>query len=122
MRKLNIGCGQDIKKGWINLDIYKGEGIDIVHDINDLPLPFEDQFFNYILCQDVLEHVNYIPIINDIHRILKKGGILKIRVPHFTSNLNFEDPTHLNQFSINTFDYFMKNKSFKYSLKFLMEI
>lgn len=112
--KLNLGCGKDIKKGWINLDCNKGEGIDVVQDLNKLPLPFEKNMFDFILCQDVLEHVEFIPLINEIYRILKAKAVLKIRVPHFTSKLNFEDPTHKYLFSIRTFDYFIKNDIFSY--------
>ena len=99
--KLNVGCGNDIREGWINLDIIKKEGIDIVHDLNKVPLPFEDDTFNYILCRNVLEHVNYVALMNDLHRILKQGGLLRIRVPHFTSKSNYADPTHINLFSSN---------------------
>jgi len=115
MMKLNLGCGRNIKKGWINLDYTKGEGVDVVHDLNITPLPFQDEEIDYVLCQDILEHVNFIPLINDIHRILKKNGILKIRAPHFTSKLNFEDPTHKYQFSFRTFEFFIKNNIFSYS-------
>ena len=87
--KLNLGCGGDIRKGWINLDFTEGEGVDIVHDLNILPLPFEDEKFEYVLCQDILEHVDFIPLIDDIYRILKIKGNLRIRVPHFISKLNF---------------------------------
>lgn len=114
MMKLNLGCGRDIRKGWVNLDFTEGEGVDIVHDLNKLPLPFEDQKFDIVLCSDIVEHVDFIPLINDIYRILKKNGILKIRSPHFTSRLNFEDPTHKHQFSIKTFDYFIKNTNYAY--------
>ena len=121
--KLNLGCGNDIKKGWINLDFVNRKGVDIIHDLNILPLPFEDKLFDVVLSQDILEHINFIPIMNEIYRILKPKGILKIRCPHFTSKLNFQDPTHINQFSLKTFDYFIKNKLFinergvKYFLK-----
>ena len=112
--KLNLGCGYDCREGWVNLDREEREGADIIHDLNMIPLPFKNEEFDYVLCQDVLEHVNVTPLMNEIHRILKNGGILKIRVPHFTSTLNYEDPTHKNQFSIRTFDYFIKYKSFSY--------
>ena len=44
MKKLNLGCGTDIKKGYINLDVAKLDGVDVVHDINRLPLPFKENF------------------------------------------------------------------------------
>ena len=109
MKKLNLGSGKDIKDGWVNLDSAKLPGVDIVHDIEKLPLPFGDNEFNEILCQDILEHIEYIPVLKDIHRILKKGGKLTIRVPHFTSKSNFIDPTHKKRFSIYTFEMFCKN-------------
>ena len=98
-KKLNLGCGKSIKKGWVNLDINEEEGIDVVHDLNILPLPFDIETFECILCENVLEHINYLPLMNDLHRILKKGGVLIIRVPHFTSKSNYADPSHIHFFS-----------------------
>lgn len=108
-RKLNLGCGKDIKSDWINLDSADILGVDVVHDIEKLPLPFQNEEFDEILAQDVLEHVEYIPVLKDIQRILKTGGLLTIRVPHFTSKNNYIDPTHKKRFSINTFDFFVAN-------------
>ncbi len=114
MMKLNLGCGNDIKKGWINLDISGASDVDVVHDLNKIPLPFENEKFDIVLCNDVLEHVDYHPLINDIHRILKSGGLLIIRVPHFTSKSNYGDPTHINQFSTKSFYYFTNQKKYGY--------
>ncbi|MFQ3676121.1 MAG: methyltransferase domain-containing protein [Endomicrobiia bacterium] len=110
MKKLNLGCGKDIKQGWINLDIVKLDGVDIVYDINKLPLPFAENEFDYILCKDVLEHFdNYVLLLKDLHRILKVGGVLEISVPHFSSRDNYVDPTHKRMFSFETFKFFTKN-------------
>ncbi len=107
-KKLNIGCGTNIRKGWVNLDSARLPGVDVLHDIEKIPLPFNDGQFEEVLAQDVLEHTDYIPILKDIHRILTDGGTLTIRVPHFTSKNNFTDPTHKKRFSVNTFDFFVK--------------
>ena len=107
-RKLNIGSGSDVRGGWINLDRTNQPGIDVVHDIEDLPLPFEDNSFDVVECRDILEHVDYIPVLKDIYRILAPGGKLHVRVPHYTSRNNYTDPTHKKRFSISTFDYFAK--------------
>ena len=107
--KLNIGCGTHVPADWVNLDIVSLPGVDVVHDIENLPLPFANDQFSEILCQDVLEHVEYIPVLRDLRRILKPGGKLTIRVPHFTSKHNFIDPTHRKLFSVETFGFFVKN-------------
>jgi len=106
-KKLNLGCGRETLLNWVNLDCALLPGVDVVHDIEDLPLPFGDGEFDEILCNDVFEHINYIPVLADLHRILKPGGILTIKVPHFTSRDNYIDPTHIKRFSIRTFDYFV---------------
>lgn len=98
MNKLNLGCGKDIREGWINLDSVALPNVDVVHDITALPLPFEDAWFDVILCKDVLEHVDYIPVLKDLHRILKPGGKLLIQVPHFNSQDAYVDPTHCRFF------------------------
>ena len=36
--KLHLGCGHDIKPGWINHDLLDLPGVDIVHDLNELGL------------------------------------------------------------------------------------
>jgi SAM-dependent methyltransferase len=100
--KLNLGCGKDIREDWINLDVVNLPGVDIVHDINQTPLPFDDN----ILCSSVLEHVDYIPLLRDLCRILKPGGKLMVIVPHFTSKYAFADPTHVRFFATETLKFF----------------
>ncbi len=88
-RMLNLGCGTDIKpksNGWINLDLYKNKGVDVVFDLDsNKKLPFKDSSFDYIYADNVLEHLhNYVSVIRETYRILKPGGIIKIIVPHFS--------------------------------------
>lgn len=110
IKKLNLGCGTDIRQGYVNLDSAKLPGVDVVHNIEKLPLPFTDDAFEEILAYDVLEHIaDFIPLMRELHRILKKGGKLLIRVPHFTSRNNFADPTHRRLFSLSAFEFFVKN-------------
>lgn len=108
-RKLNLGCGRDIREGWVNLDQARLPGVDVVHNLERVPLPFDDGHFDHIHAKDVLEHVEYIPLLAELHRILRPGGTLQIQVPHFTSADNFIDPTHKKQFSIRTFEFFVKD-------------
>ena len=60
------------------------------------------------MCRDILEHVDYVPVLKDLYRTLSPGGKLHVRVPHYTSRNNYTDPTHKRRFSVSTFDYFSK--------------
>ena len=110
--RLNVGCGTDIKPGWVNLDSHKLPGVDVVHDIEKTPWPFEDGSVAHVFCANVLEHVEYIPVMKEIHRILCENGTVGIMVPHFTSRNNFVDPTHRKMFSIRTFEFFVKDSTY----------
>ena len=114
--KLNLGAGNlDVREGYVNLDSWPYPGIDILWDLNKLPLPFEDNKFDEILAYSILEHVNYVPLMDELHRILEPGGIIKIRVPHFTFVEAHADPTHIHYFSYMTFFYFKKGLKRDYS-------
>ncbi|MFH1439839.1 MAG: methyltransferase domain-containing protein [Candidatus Woesearchaeota archaeon] len=74
--KLNLGCGQKIKKGWINLDFIKGHGIDIIHNLNKFPYPFKENTFDYVYVNMVLEELDfYEETIMELHRISKKNAV-----------------------------------------------
>ena len=118
VKRLNLGSGTDIRQGWVNLDRSALPGVDVVHDIEQLPLPFPSGSFDYVLCQDVLEHIDYIPLLRDIWRIMRPGGTLHIRVPHFTSSNAYGDPTHKRLFNSDTFGFFVAGNSRSYYFDF----
>lgn len=106
-RSLSVGCGHDVRAGWTNLDLAALPGVDVVHDLDDIPLPFADESFDYIECNDILEHVREFPdVMRELHRILAPGGKIRIEGPHFTSYTWPTDPTHRRAFAINTFEFF----------------
>jgi len=85
MKKLNIGCGEDIKKGYINID-FADFGQEIKHDLNKLPLPFKKNTFKEIYAKCILEHLNtnnnyQVRFLEELYRISKNKGIIKIIVP-----------------------------------------
>ncbi len=72
--KLNLGCGKDIKEGYINLDKWALGEVDVVHNLNLFPYPFKDNIFDEILCSHLLEHVNdLIKVMEELHRMLLTG-------------------------------------------------
>ncbi len=78
---LNIGSGKTkIDARVKNLEIESGEGIDYVGSVEKIPC--ENDYFDLIITQEVLEHVESpFVAIKEIHRVLKKGGYAYIQLP-----------------------------------------
>jgi SAM-dependent methyltransferase len=107
LKKLNLGSGTDIKKGYLNIDFLKIKGVDVVHNLNKYPYPFKDDTFDEIYASHVLEHLDdLIKAMAELKRISKRGAKIIIRVPHFSCGVSYRDPTHKRLFSYFTFDYF----------------
>jgi predicted SAM-dependent methyltransferase len=104
MRKLNLGCGKDIKPDYINLDVVDYGG-NQVHDLNEFPYPFEDNYFDEIYASHVLEHLgSFHNSVTEIFRICKPDAIIEVYAPFFLNTKFFGEPDHKIPFSIRTFD------------------
>lgn len=111
--KLNIGSGRKLFTGFTNIDIIQfvdGNGkeiVDVVMDIEKDKLPYEDDSVEFILIDNVLEHVENLRfVLNECHRVLKEDGILQGMVPVAGTEYDFRDPTHKRHFIKSTFSYF----------------
>lgn len=52
------------------------------------------------MAQDVIEHVKEpIRVFEEFHRIARRGALVQLRTPHFSSVLAYGDPTHRHYFS-----------------------
>lgn len=82
-KKLNVGCGFDIRPDFLNVDSGDWHSPDLVADITDLnTLP--SGHFDYILAQDVLEHVSrntQVKALTEWCRLLSDDGVIEVRVP-----------------------------------------
>jgi predicted SAM-dependent methyltransferase len=88
---VNLGCGNHIMPGWLNIDnYYVPDNKDFLKaDARDLPL--ESNSVDYIICDQVLEHMamSDVPIVlYNIKRVLKVGGTCVIIVPDFEDAVN----------------------------------
>src|SRR3989344_5706428 len=86
-KKLNLGCGNDIKPGYLNVDFETFHGVNLVYNLNKLPYPFKENQFEEIIMRNILEHLdNPYNIMKEIYRISKQNAKVIIRTPHFSSN------------------------------------
>lgn len=109
--KLNLGCGNDPKVGFINLDYRQLPGVDVVRDVLR-GLPFADETFDLVESENFLEHIpqtDVIFVMNEIWRVLKKGGTAHHIVPLAGTFNDWQDPTHLSRWGKETLDYFTKD-------------
>jgi ubiquinone/menaquinone biosynthesis C-methylase UbiE len=115
IKKLNLGCGKDIKKDYVNLDSIKLPGVDIVHNLEVYPWPFKKNDFDYVYCHHVLEHMeSIIKPMEEIWRITKNGARVFIEVPNFPSIGCAADPTHKQFYTYLTFNYFRPEDNLNY--------
>lgn len=106
-QKLNIGCGNDILQGCINLDTAALPGVDVVCDLTEFPWPFDDDRFEEIRMINVLEHLpDLMRTMEEVWRISRDGCRVVIRVPYWNCWQSIGDPTHLKMFHQQSFDFF----------------
>jgi len=81
--KLHLGCGDNIKKGWVNIDFFYTKA-DLLIDLRK-KLPFSTGSCAIIYSHHFLEHLGYPEPANsflkECYRILKPGGIFDVGVP-----------------------------------------
>lgn len=81
--KLNLGCGGDIKAGYMNVDMREVPGVDLVCDVRHLDV--RDGEAEEILAYNLLEHFGFREtqqVLREWWRVLKYGGTLKLIVPN----------------------------------------
>ena len=119
-RSLLIGCGNSrAKKVYIatspnwtgkltTIDMNPNCGADVVHDLEQRPLPFPDDTFDEMGAYDVLEHIGkqgdwrgWFDEMAEYWRILKPGGYFGILVP--IGEEMTADPGHTRFFGVNHF-------------------
>lgn len=111
--ELLIGCGNNLKKKvtfpgipteWcelVTLDWDEYCKPHVVHDLNIIPYPFQDNTFDELHAYEVLEHLgqqgdyrSFFSQFTEFWRILKPGGYLVATVPAWDSMWAWGDPGH----------------------------
>lgn len=80
---LNVGCGDNLVPGFINLDWEWRPGIHLCWDVRR-PIPLPDRSLDGIFSEHCLEHVGHeecAAALRDFARLLRPGGTLRLLLP-----------------------------------------
>lgn len=106
--KINLGCGNKRKAGFVGVDKYPCDAVEITADITE-KLPFGDATVSEVWADNVIEHVGDIPaLMREIHRVCIAEALVTFITPHFTSISSWTDPTHVHHLSYFSMDHFEK--------------
>jgi hypothetical protein len=115
--KLNLGCGQDIREGYVNIDSSdRNDGVDIVANLNHgIPID-SNNLVDEVIAFHIIEHIrNTLRIMAEIHRVCKNGALVYIKIPYWNDAGYLDDPTHCRYLTMDTFIYFTKSHANGYS-------
>ncbi|MEZ5346405.1 MAG: methyltransferase domain-containing protein [Pyrinomonadaceae bacterium] len=108
---LDVGCGANKFEGSIGLDNNPRTGADVIHDLGVVPYPFDDDEFDLIVSHHAVEHIpDVIAFVEELYRITKNGGRIRLLTPHYTNPDWATDPTHRNHFNSYSFNQFIEDK------------
>ena len=133
----NTVHGVDVSETGLKIAKKKGIKVKVV-DVDRNKLPYKDKTFDIIICKDLFEHlVNPLSLLQEIKRVVKKGGYLVVNVPNhffwlprlrilFGSNLlwkvigqdqtkmfNEWDYMHIRYFTWEGFQHFLRKGGFR---------
>jgi SAM-dependent methyltransferase len=106
--KINIGCGNKGIPGFVGIDKYPCDAVEVMADIEaGLPLLSDSADEAYI--DNVIEHIADLPgFMREIHRVCRHDAKVTIITPHFTSLASWRDPTHIHHLSYFSMDHFAR--------------
>jgi len=84
MIRLNLGCGNDVRPDYTNVDFRAVRPEVQVADLSTLPWMWTDNSVQEVMMLDFLEHFEFAkakPILLECRRILHTGGLLVVQVP-----------------------------------------
>jgi SAM-dependent methyltransferase len=106
---LELGAGNMPTPEMIHHDrVAHAPWIDVAHDLELLPWPWDAEAWDDVWAFDVFEHLHLevAEWLGECWRILVPGGVLHLRLPAWDNHFSYRDPTHQRVFHPETFDYF----------------
>ena len=128
-KALDLGSGSNPKNIFSAREVW---GVDFVAnpqrnvvaaDLSADPIPFPHESFAIISAHDFIEHIPrvsigsgrtvfpFVELMNEIVRVLQPGGFFFSETPAFPASVAFQDPTHVNIITEDTFRLYFSGES-----------
>ena len=108
MLRLNLGCGNKRRPGFLGVDIGDFDAVDVRQDVLSYLRSLGDQTVQEVYSRHFLEHLEPAALqelLAHVDRVLVPGGRAHFIVPHFSNPYFYSDPTHRQPFGVHTFSY-----------------
>jgi predicted SAM-dependent methyltransferase len=83
VKKLQLGASNNVLDGWLNTDVFVNHAPIVFLDATKR-FPFEDNTFDYVAAEHMIEHVEYQAaqvMMRECFRVLKPGGRVRFATP-----------------------------------------
>jgi SAM-dependent methyltransferase len=88
--RIDLGCGNAKRPGFVGLDLFPGDGVDFVVDLTRESFPFDDDSVDEVFSAHFLEHIdepNH--VFSEIGRVCKDGARIEFWTPYAWTNEAF---------------------------------
>lgn len=95
--KLDLGCGDNKKDGFLGVDKFATASTDHVFDLLEFPWPVDDGAVEEAHCSHFFEHIpagKRVPFMEELYRVLAKGAKAMFITPHAHSDRAIQDFSH----------------------------
>ena len=83
LKKLHLGCGENLLPGWFNTDLIPRPGVAALNVTE--PFPFSSNSFEELFTEHMIEHIPYTDaasMLKECYRVLQSGGKIRVSTPN----------------------------------------
>lgn len=94
IKKLHIGCGENVIDDWLNSDFFPLSDKILQLDATKA-FPFSNESLDYIFSEHMIEHISYangFAMLNECYRTLKNNGKIRISTPNLQFLIDLYKP------------------------------
>ena len=112
---LELGCGDRKRRAEaLGVDQRDLPGVDLVGDVREVLAELPDACAHHVASSHFFEHVADVRgLLHELGRVMSRGAVLEIEVPHFSNAYFYSDYTHAKTFGLYSLSYLASDPVFR---------